>query len=143
MASCCGLAVRPGQRRIANPLRDAILPYKLMRRLSLQHYIEGVLSGDRMVLARAITLIESHLPADGDLAARLLDALLPHTGRALRVGITGVPGVGKSTFIDALGMLLIRERGENLAVLTVDPSSPVSGGSILGDKTRMPRLAVE
>jgi LAO/AO transport system kinase len=114
-----------------------------MRRLSLQHYIDGVLSADRMVLARAITLVESHLPADADLAARLLDALLPHTGRALRVGITGVPGVGKSTFIDALGMHLLRDRGENVAVLSVDPSSPISGGSILGDKTRMERLAVE
>jgi LAO/AO transport system kinase len=96
-----------------------------------------------MVLARAITLVESHLPADADLAARLLDSLLPHTGRALRVGITGVPGVGKSTFIDALGMHLLRDRGENVAVLSVDPSSPISGGSILGDKTRMERLAVE
>jgi LAO/AO transport system kinase len=114
-----------------------------MRRLSLQHYIDGVLAADRMVLARAITLIESDLPADGDLAARLLDALLPKTGGALRVGITGVPGVGKSTFIDALGMHLIRDRGENVAVLSVDPSSPISGGSILGDKTRMERLAVE
>ncbi|HEX3748419.1 MAG TPA: methylmalonyl Co-A mutase-associated GTPase MeaB [Bryobacteraceae bacterium] len=113
-----------------------------MRRLSLPHYIDGVLGADRMVLARAITLVESNLPADGDLAAQLLDALLPHTGRALRVGITGVPGVGKSTFIDALGMYLIGERGENVAVLSVDPSSPISGGSILGDKTRMERLAV-
>jgi LAO/AO transport system kinase len=114
-----------------------------MRRLSFQHYVDGVLSANRMVLARAITLIESNLPADGDLAARLLDSLLPHTGRALRVGITGVPGVGKSTFIDALGMHLIRERSENVAVLSVDPSSPISGGSILGDKTRMERLSVE
>jgi LAO/AO transport system kinase len=114
-----------------------------MRRLPLDRYIDGVLGADRMVLARAITVIESNLPADGDLAARMLDALLPHTGRALRVGITGVPGVGKSTFIDALGMHLIRERGENVAVLSVDPSSPISGGSILGDKTRMERLAVE
>jgi LAO/AO transport system kinase len=114
-----------------------------MRRLSLQHYIDGVLSADRMVLARAITLVESNLPADTDLAARVLDSLLPHTGRALRVGITGVPGVGKSTFIDALGMHLLRDRGENVAVLSVDPSSPISGGSILGDKTRMERLAVE
>jgi LAO/AO transport system kinase len=96
-----------------------------------------------MVLARAITVVESNLPSDGELAARLLDALLPHTGRSLRVGITGVPGVGKSTFIDALGMRLIRDRGENVAVLSVDPSSPISGGSILGDKTRMERLAVE
>jgi LAO/AO transport system kinase len=114
-----------------------------MRRLPLNRYVDGVLGGDRIILARAITVIESNLPADGELAARLLDTLLPHTGRSLRVGITGVPGVGKSTFIDALGMHLIRERDENVAVLSVDPSSPISGGSILGDKTRMERLAVE
>jgi LAO/AO transport system kinase len=102
-----------------------------------------VLAGDRTVLARAITVVESHLPSDGELAARILDAILPHTGRSRRVGITGVPGAGKSTFIDALGMHLIHERGENVAVLSIDPSSPISGGSILGDKTRMERLAVE
>ena len=113
------------------------------RRLTLERYVDGVLGGDRTVLARAITLIESNLSTDGELAARLLDALLPHTGKALRVGITGVPGVGKSTFIDALGVHLIRERDENVAVLSVDPTSPISGGSILGDKTRMEHLAVE
>jgi LAO/AO transport system kinase len=113
------------------------------RRLPLERYIEGVLGGDRMVLARAITVVESNRPSDGELAARLLDALLAHTGRSQRVGITGVPGVGKSTFIDALGMHLIRDRGENVAVLSVDPSSPISSGSILGDKTRMERLALE
>jgi len=105
--------------------------------------VEGVLAGDRTVLARAITVVESELPADGELAAHLLDAILPHTGRSLRVGITGIPGAGKSTFIDALGMHLVRDRGENVAVLSIDPSSPISGGSILGDKTRMERLAVE
>jgi LAO/AO transport system kinase len=114
-----------------------------MRRLPLDQYIQGVLAGERPTLARAITLIESDLPADAELAARLLDAILPHTGQSRRVGITGVPGVGKSTFIDALGMHLIRDRGENVAVLTVDPSSPISGGSILGDKTRMEKLAIE
>jgi LAO/AO transport system kinase len=113
------------------------------RRLPLERYVEGVLAGDRTILARAITVVESQLPADADLAARLLDSLLPHTGQARRVGITGVPGVGKSTFIDTLGMYLIRERGDNVAVLSVDPSSPLSGGSILGDKTRMERLAVQ
>jgi LAO/AO transport system kinase len=112
-------------------------------RLPLDRYVEGVIAGDRVTLARAITLIESDLPADGELAAGLLDAILPHTLKARRVGITGVPGVGKSTFIDTLGMHLIRDRGESVAVLTVDPSSPISGGSILGDKTRMERLAVE
>ncbi len=112
-------------------------------RLPLERYIEGVLAGDRVLLARAITLVESDLPADGDLAACLLDAILPHTGRSRRVGITGVPGVGKSTFIDALGMHLVAERGERVAVLSVDPSSPISQGSILGDKTRMERLSVE
>jgi LAO/AO transport system kinase len=113
------------------------------RRLPPERYVEGVLAGDRTVLARAITVIESALPADAELGARILDAVLPHTGRSRRVGITGVPGAGKSTFIDALGMHLLRDRGENVAVLSIDPSSPISGGSILGDKTRMERLAVE
>jgi LAO/AO transport system kinase len=115
----------------------------LFQRLSLEQYVEGVLQGNRMVLARAITVIESDLPSDGELAAHMLDRLLPHSGRSRRIGITGVPGVGKSTFIDALGMHLIRDYGENVAVLSVDPSSPISGGSILGDKTRMEQLAVE
>ena len=114
-----------------------------MRRLSLEQYVDGVLCGDRVILARAITVIESELPSDAELAAQILDRLLPHSGNSRRVGITGVPGAGKSTFIDALGMLLIHEYGENLAVLSIDPSSPISGGSILGDKTRMERLAAE
>ncbi|MCL4814700.1 MAG: methylmalonyl Co-A mutase-associated GTPase MeaB [Vicinamibacteraceae bacterium] len=113
------------------------------RALTLDDYVRGVGGGSRVALARAITLVESERAEDADLAARLLDAILPHTGRAARVGITGVPGVGKSTFIDTLGMHLVRDRGERVAVLTVDPSSPISGGSILGDKTRMERLAVE
>ena len=113
------------------------------RRLSLNQYVDGVLAGERVVLARAITLIESRLAADSERAAQLLDAILPHTGQSRRVGITGVPGVGKSTFIDALGMHVIRDHGERLAVLTVDPSSPISGGSILGDKTRMERLSAD
>ena len=112
-------------------------------RLPLERYTEGILRGDRVTLARAITVVESDLPADGELAARMLDSILPATGKSRRVGITGVPGVGKSTFIDALGMHLIRQRGERVAVLSVDPSSPISGGSILGDKTRMERLSVE
>jgi LAO/AO transport system kinase len=123
--------------------RQASAPRPGRRRLALERYVEGVLGGDRTVLARAITVVESDLPSDAELASRLLDAILPHTGRSHRVGITGVPGAGKSTFIDALGMHLLRDRGENVAVLSIDPSSPISGGSILGDKTRMERLAVE
>jgi LAO/AO transport system kinase len=106
-------------------------------------YIDGVRRGDRATLARAITLVESERAEDAAPAADLLDAILPHTGRSRRVAITGVPGVGKSTLIDALGLQLVREHGERVAVLSVDPSSPVSGGSLLGDKTRMARLAVE
>ncbi len=113
------------------------------RRLPLERYVEGVLQGDALILARAITLIESELLADTELAARLLDTILPRTGASRRVGITGVPGAGKSTFIDALGMHLVRDRGEKVAVLSVDPASPISGGSILGDKTRMERLCLE
>ena len=119
---------------------DARLP---PARLSIDAYVEGVLGSDRAVLARAITLVESERHDDAAPAAELLDALLPHTGRARRLGVTGVPGVGKSTLIDTLGAHLIRERGERVAVLSVDPSSPVSGGSLLGDKTRMARLAVD
>jgi LAO/AO transport system kinase len=119
------------------------LSMKLRGRLPLQSYVTGILRGDRVILARAITLIESERSADAETAARLLDSILRHTGRSRRVGITGVPGAGKSTFIDALGMHLIRNCGERVAVLTVDPSSPLSGGSILGDKTRMERLCLE
>jgi LAO/AO transport system kinase len=112
-------------------------------RLSVSACVDGVLSGNPIVLARAITLVESELAADAEAAAAVLEAVLPSTGGARRVGITGVPGVGKSTFIDALGMYLVRERGERVAVLSIDPSSPRTRGSILGDKTRMERLALE
>jgi LAO/AO transport system kinase len=102
--------------------------------------LDRILAGDRAALAQAITLVESSRPDHNERARELLDACLPHTGKSVRLGITGVPGVGKSTFIEALGMHIIRERGERIAVLAIDPSSPVSGGSILGDKTRMPLL---
>jgi LAO/AO transport system kinase len=111
------------------------------RRLAAEQYVSGVLAGDLATLARAITVIESDLPSDGELAAEILDSLLPHTGKSRRIGITGAPGVGKSTFIDTVGLHIVRDRGEKLAVLSIDPSSPVTGGSILGDKTRMERLA--
>lgn len=102
-------------------------------------YIEGILRGDRLLLSRAITLVESTLATDKILAAAVLQGVLPHTGHSLRVGITGVPGVGKSTFIEAFGNH-IASLGKKLAVLTVDPSSGRTGGSILGDKTRMETL---
>ena len=104
---------------------------------------ERIRAGDRAALARAITLVESRRSDHQERARELMDACLAHTGPSVRVGITGVPGVGKSTFIEALGLHILRERGERVAVLAVDPSSPVAGGSILGDKTRMPRLAAE
>jgi LAO/AO transport system kinase len=112
------------------------------RPIALEDYVRGVLDGDRGILSRAITLIESRRPDHRDLAQRLLVELLGHAGGAHRVGITGVPGVGKSTFIDALGTMLT-ESGHRVAVLAVDPSSTRTGGSILGDKTRMSRLAVD
>ena len=101
---------------------------------------EAILSGDRRALAKAITLVESQRVEDRQSAQQLLTALLPHTGGSIRVGISGVPGVGKSTFIEAFGSQVI-EQGHRLAVLAVDPSSPVAGGSILGDKTRMETLS--
>lgn len=108
----------------------------------LEPLVEGVMAGDRRQLARAITLIESRRPEDATLGQELLTRLLGLTGNAVRIGISGIPGVGKSTLIDSLGKLLV-ERGYKVAVLAVDPSSTISGGSILGDKSRMPQLAAD
>ncbi|HWR35298.1 MAG TPA: methylmalonyl Co-A mutase-associated GTPase MeaB [Clostridia bacterium] len=131
------LIVQPG---VEQPSSLSVKNIKRARRLSAPEYLEGILRGDRAVLGRAITLVESSRPQDHQLAQDLLQLCLPHTGRSIRVGITGVPGAGKSTFIEALGMELIG-RGERVAVLAIDPSSQLSRGSILGDKTRMERLA--
>src|SRR5919198_837075 len=114
----------------------------MARQLALAEYVKGVLAADRGILSRAITLVESRRPDHRELAQQLLVELLPHSGGAHRVGITGVPGVGKSTFIDTLGSMLT-SAGHRVAVLAVDPSSTRTGGSILGDKTRMGRLAVD
>lgn len=103
---------------------------------------KAILDGNRRALAKAITLIESHLPEHIEQGQQLLDQLLPHTGNSVRIGISGIPGVGKSTFIEAFGLYLI-SLGKRVAVLAVDPSSPLAGGSILGDKTRMEYLARE
>ncbi len=110
------------------------------RQLTVDDYFQGVRAGDMGILARAITLIESNAPAHQELAQALLTRLLPFTGGAMRVGITGIPGAGKSTFIECLGTRLC-ETGRKVAVLAVDPSSSVHGGSVLGDKVRMERLS--
>jgi len=107
-----------------------------------QFYAQGVLNGDRRLIAKTITVIESSLPAHQRLAQTIIDLLLPYAGKAIRLGITGVPGVGKSTFIESLGTMLVK-KGHRVAVLAVDPSSKRSGGSVLADKTRMEKLAVE
>ncbi|WP_029540789.1 methylmalonyl Co-A mutase-associated GTPase MeaB [Selenomonas sp. AB3002] len=108
--------------------------------MSEDDYVEGVARGDRMTLSRAITLIESNSPRHFAKAQRVLQRLLPRTGKALRIGITGVPGAGKSTMIEAFGNMLC-DAGHRVAVLTVDPTSSVTKGSILGDKTRMGTLS--
>ena len=102
--------------------------------------LESLLSGNRRSLAKAITLVESKLTTHREQAQGILEQVLPHSGNSVRIGITGVPGVGKSTFIEAYGLYLI-EQGKRVAVLAVDPSSPIAGGSILGDKTRMEELS--
>src|SRR5690554_4438994 len=104
--------------------------------------VDLLLSGNRRALAKAITLIESKRNIDREKSQELLKRILPHSGKSIRIGISGVPGVGKSTFIESFGLYLLSQ-GKKLAVLAVDPSSPIAGGSILGDKTRMEFLSRE
>ncbi len=120
-----------------------LAPRMVTRRnpLTRDDYVNGILRGDRAILARAVTLIESSLATDRKLAEQIVEDCLPHSGNSIRLGITGVPGAGKSSLIEALGRYLIEEKKEKLAVLAIDPSSQLSGGSILGDKTRMTTLA--
>ncbi len=115
---------------------------KKMPEKDASYYIEGVLAGDRKALSKTITLIESALSRDKRITDEILGSLLSHAGNAIRLGVSGVPGVGKSTFIERLGMVLL-EKGYRIAILAVDPSSAKSGGSILGDKTRMEKLAAD
>ncbi len=110
--------------------------------MDTQDFIAGVLAKNRRIVAKTITLIESSLAFHQEKAKVIIDALLPYAGNAVRIGITGVPGVGKSTFIESFGMQLVKQ-GHRVAVLAVDPSSSKSGGSIMGDKTRMERLSLE
>ena len=140
------LRVRPGCATPEPPPELIARLSKRRRSLSRQQIIDGILRGDRAVLAQAITLIESSRAADRELAEQILEDCLPHSGNSIRVGITGVPGAGKSSVIERLGAYLTGERGgsepgQKVAVLAIDPSSQISGGSILGDKTRMQSLA--
>ena len=126
----------PGQA--STPVSRSHTPRR--RRLTVDEYVAGVLAGDRNVLGQAITLVESNSQAHFNMGQEVLRQLIPHTGKSVRIGITGVPGAGKSTFIEALGMRLC-DQGHKVAVLAVDPSSTVTRGSILGDKTRMELLS--
>jgi len=112
------------------------------RNLSVSDYIEGILAGDRTILGRSITLVESNLFKHIEQAQRIIEGCLPHAGKSIRIGITGVPGVGKSSFIESIGTYLTSS-GNKLAVLAIDPSSERSKGSILGDKTRMVTLSAQ
>lgn len=110
-------------------------------RFPISYYIDGILAQNKVIFSQTITLIESQLSTDQALAQKILEKLLPHTGNSIRIAITGVPGVGKSTFIEALGTHITQDFGKKLAVLAIDPSSPITKGSILGDKTRMETLS--
>ena len=128
----------PGQ---VNPYL-ATMRRKRARELSVNDYVEGIFKGDVTVLSRAVTLVESLLPEHQAIAQEVIERCLPRSGNSIRVGITGVPGAGKSTSIDSFGMHILSRTGGKLAVLAVDPSSERSKGSILGDKTRMERLSM-
>lgn len=137
-----GLKVNDGVERLnsINPYLSSIRKRRAAE-LTADDYVEGILRGDVIILSRAVTLVESLLPKHQAMAQEVVERCLPYSGHSVRVGITGVPGAGKSTSIDALGMHLLQTRGGKLAVLAVDPSSERSKGSILGDKTRMERLS--
>ena len=136
-----GLTVNEGVENLPK-----VNPYTTFRRrkkvLSANEYVKGILAGDITLLSQAVTLVESSLESDQKVAQQVIEQCLPYAGRSIRVGITGVPGAGKSTFIEALGTELCH-RGKRLAVLAIDPSSERSKGSILGDKTRMNELSIE
>jgi len=135
------LSVQPGVAG-AQPLNPALGAHlKPQHKLTATQYVQGILAGDITLLSRAITLVESTLTAHQVLAEEVINACLPHAGKSIRIGITGIPGVGKSTFIEAFGLHLIREAQKKVAVLAVDPSSQRTKGSIMGDKTRMELLS--
>lgn len=137
-----GLKVNDGVEALGpvNPYLST-MRRKRAAQLSVDDYVQGILHGDVTVLSRAVTLLESMLPEHQAMAQEVVERCLPYSGKSLRVGITGVPGAGKSTSIDAFGMYLLANKPGKLAVLAVDPSSERSKGSIMGDKTRMERLS--
>ena len=139
-----GLKVNKGTDRMPSVNPDAAKRFIRRKRkaLSVDEYVSGILNGDVMILSRAVTLLESSRADHQALAQEIIAKCLPHSGNSVRIGITGVPGAGKSTFIEALGMNIIA-KGHKVAVLAIDPSSERSKGSILGDKTRMEKLSVE
>ncbi len=138
------LKVNEGIAQPSSINMDAInrLKKKKQGLLSVNEYVEGILSGNRTILSKAITLIESSLHSHYCLAQKIIEKCIPYSGKSIRIGITGVPGVGKSTFIESFGKYLT-SKGKKLAVLAIDPSSEKSKGSILGDKTRMEELSVD
>jgi LAO/AO transport system kinase len=125
-----------------NPDVESNLKKNRRKKYSVDEYLSGILSGNRTILSRAITLVESSLPEHYGMAQSIIEKCLHHSGNSIRIGITGVPGVGKSTFIETLGKY-ITGKGRKLAVLAIDPSSHHNKGSILGDKTRMERLSID
>jgi LAO/AO transport system kinase len=137
-----GLSINKGVSQPSSLNKDALKNRKFVKaeNISPTSYYEGILKGDRTVLGRAITLIESAKTEHQHIAQEIIEKCLPVSGKSIRIGITGIPGVGKSTFIESLGLSLI-ESGKKVAVLAVDPSSDRSKGSILGDKTRMQHLS--
>ncbi len=138
------LSVRDGVNQPSILNGDAVERFRKQKRkkLTVDQFYEGITSGDRIILSQAITMVESALPKHKEMAQKIIERCLPHSGNSIRIGITGVPGVGKSSFIESFGMHLIRQ-GHSTAVLAVDPSSERSKGSILGDKTRMEQLSTE
>ncbi|MAT40095.1 MAG: methylmalonyl Co-A mutase-associated GTPase MeaB [Ectothiorhodospiraceae bacterium] len=127
-------------RGVEQPTNTAASYLRKKRTLTVDEHVEGIRAGDRVILGRTITLIESSLPEHHAKALEIVERIMPDTGNAVRIGITGVPGVGKSTFIESFGQHAIAQ-GRRVAVLAIDPSSEISGGSIMGDKTRMEKLS--
>ncbi len=135
-----GLKVNEGVAK--QPMVSPYFKRRVRKELSVPEYVDAIIHGNRTFLSQAVTLVESTLPEHQEKAQAIIEGCLPYSGRSMRIGITGVPGAGKSTSIDAFGMHLVKQ-GRRLAVLAIDPSSEVSKGSILGDKTRMERLSRE